>query len=124
MPGKDSIVIRLVLVITLFSAVIFAVTLGYNYYRSRAILQNELESNAHNLAMSLVHRVEAQLTAVAKVTAGVALSLEISRHTERELLDLIRATVENNPEIYGSAVAFEPYAQCKQAPVCALLLPR
>jgi phosphoserine phosphatase RsbU/P len=110
MPGKDSIVIRLVLVITLFSAVIFAVTLGYNYYRSRAILQNELESNAHNLAMSLVHRVEAQLTAVAKVTAGVALSLEISRHTERELLDLIRATVENNPEIYGSAVAFEPYA--------------
>jgi sigma-B regulation protein RsbU (phosphoserine phosphatase) len=110
MPGKNSIVIKLVLVIALSSAVIFAVTLGYNYYQSRVILQNELESNARNLAMSLVHRIETQLTAVAKVAEGVSRSLEISKHTERELLDLIRTTVEKNPEIYGSAVAFEPYA--------------
>ena len=51
MPGKNSIVIRLVLVIMLSSALIFAVTLGYNYFQSRVILQNELESNARNLAM-------------------------------------------------------------------------
>jgi len=107
---KNSIVIRLVLVIMLFSAVIFAVTLGYNYYQSRVILQKELESNARNLAMSLVYRVETQLTAVAKVTAGVARALETGKHTEGELHALIRATVENNPEIYGSSVAFEPYA--------------
>lgn len=110
MPGKNSIATKLVLVITMFSAVIFAVTLGYNYYQSRVILQKELESNARNLAMSLVYRVETKLTAVAKVAEGVARSLEVSKHTERELLALIRTIVENNPEIYGSAVAFEPYA--------------
>jgi sigma-B regulation protein RsbU (phosphoserine phosphatase) len=110
MPGKNSIATKLVLVITVFSAVIFAVTLGYNYYQSRVILQKELESNARNLAMSLVYRVETKLTAVAKVAKGVVRSLEVSKHTERELLALIRTTVENNPEIYGSAVAFEPYA--------------
>jgi sigma-B regulation protein RsbU (phosphoserine phosphatase) len=110
MPGKNSIVIRLVLVITLSSAVIFAVTLGYNYYQSRVILENELESNARNLAMSLVNRVEIQLTAVTKVTEGLARYVETDKHTEQELLSLIRTTVEHNPEIYGSFVAFEPYA--------------
>jgi len=110
MPGKNSIVTRLALVITLFSVVIFAVTLGYNYYQSRAFLQKELESNARNLVMSLVNRVEIQLTAVAKVTQGVAHSLETGNYTGQRLHSLLRATVENNPEIYGSGIAFEPYA--------------
>lgn len=110
MPGNKSIVIRLILVIALCSSLIFAVTLGYNYYRSRAILERELENNARNLALSLVHRVERELAAVAKVTEGVAGGLETGRYTEQELLSLIRTTVEKNPGIYGSGVAFEPYA--------------
>ena len=110
MPGKSSIVVRLVFVITLCCSCIFAAALGYNYYRSRQILEQELENNARNLAMSLVHRVETELVAVAKVTEGVARSLETGRYSEQELLALIRATVEKNPEIYGSTVAFEPYA--------------
>lgn len=110
MPGSKSIVIRLVLVIAFCSSLIFAVTLGYNYYRSRTILEHELENNARNLALSLVHRVETELGAVAKVTEGVAGSLETGRYTEPELLSLIRTTVEKNPGIYGSGVAFEPYA--------------
>lgn len=110
MPGKNSIVTKLVLVITLCSSLIFIVTLGYNYYRSRIILEKELEDNARNLAMSLVNRVETKLSSVAKVTEGVAQSLETGRYTEMELLSLIRTTVEKNPEIYGSGIAFEPYA--------------
>jgi len=110
MPGKNSIVIKLVLVITLCSSLIFAVTLGYNYYRSRVILEQELEDNARNLALSLAYRVETELAAVAKVTEGVARSLQTGRYSEQELLSLIRTTVEKNPEIYGSGVAFEPYA--------------
>jgi sigma-B regulation protein RsbU (phosphoserine phosphatase) len=109
MPGKNSIAIKLVLVITLCSALIFAATLGYNYYRSRVILVQELEKNARNLAMALVYRVETELVAVARVTEGMARSLENGRFSEQELLSLIRTTVEKNPEIYGSGVAFEPY---------------
>jgi sigma-B regulation protein RsbU (phosphoserine phosphatase) len=110
MPVKNSIVIKLVLVITLCSTLIFALTLSYNYYHSREILEKELESNARNLAMSLVNRVETKLASVAKVTEGMALSLETGSYSEKELLALIRTTVERNPEILGSAVAFEPYA--------------
>ena len=110
MPGSRSIARRLVLVITLFSSAIFAATLGYNYCRSRAELERELESNARNLALSLVNRVETELAAVAKVTEGTARAVEVGRYTEAELLSLIRKTLEDNPGIYGSAVAFEPYA--------------
>lgn len=110
MLRKNSIVVRLVLVIALSSAVIFAVTLGYNYYRSRVILQDELESNARNLALSLVNKVETQLTAVTKVTEGLARSLETGSYTDQQQHALLRKTVESNPEIYGSFIAFEPYA--------------
>ncbi len=110
MPEKNSIAVKLVLVITLSSALIFAATLGYHYYQSRFILERELERNAHNLALSLVNRVETTLTAVTKITGGIARSLETSPHTEQQLLRLIRTTLEDNPEVYGSGVAFEPYA--------------
>ncbi len=119
MRKKSSIAVRLVLVITFFSALIFAVTLGYNYYYSREILENELKKNARDLAMSLVYRIETELVSVIRVTEGVARSLETGRFNEAELLDLIKTTLEKNPGIYGSGVAFEPYAFRSSYPLYA-----
>src|SRR5512145_1354049 len=110
MPANKSIVRKLVLVITVSTSVIFAVALGYNYVTSRAILEQELESNARNLALSLVNRVEIELSSVAKTTEGMARAIEIDARGEPELLSLLRSTLEANPGIYGSTIAFEPYA--------------
>ncbi len=110
MTARTSITTKLVLVITLSSSLIFAMILGYNYYRSRVILEQELENNAHNLATSLAHKVETDLASVAKVAQGMVRSLETSHYTEQELHTLIKTTVEQNPELYGSTVAFEPFA--------------
>ncbi|EIC30449.1 SpoIIE family protein phosphatase [Methylomicrobium album] len=110
MPRKNSIVTRLVSVIVFFSVVIFAAALGYNYERSRAMLQQELESNARSLALSLVNRVEIQLKAVSKVAEGVARALETGNYSEEALHALLRTTVENNPEVYGASISFEPFA--------------
>jgi sigma-B regulation protein RsbU (phosphoserine phosphatase) len=110
MLANESIVRKLVLVITVSSAAIFAVALGYNYMSSRAMLEQELESNARNLALSLVNRVEIELSSVAKTTEGMARAIEIDAHGEAELLSLLRGTLEANPGIYGSTIAFEPYA--------------
>jgi len=108
MPADRSIAFRLILVITLSGTLIFSAVLGYNYYRSRLVLQNELEQNAENLAMSSVNRVETVLTSVTKVTEGVARSLESGRYSHEELLGLLRATVRDNTEIFGACTAFEP----------------
>lgn len=110
MRAHPSLVIRLIRVISLASAVILAVTLGYQYSRSRAYLRRELESNARHLALSLVHRVETQLVAATKVTEGVARALETTRHDEAALLGLLRSTMDLNPAIHGLGVAFEPQA--------------
>jgi sigma-B regulation protein RsbU (phosphoserine phosphatase) len=110
MLARKSIVFKLIFVITLCSVLIFAVTLGYNYYESRRILEKELENNARNLALSLVNRVESELLPVAKVAEGMARSLETGSYTEKELLALVRTTVAENQGIYGSGIAFEPYA--------------
>lgn len=110
MPGRTSIVVRLVSLILLASTVIFALTLGWNYLRSREVLERELETFARALADSLVNKVETHLTAVSKVTQTVATALETVEHDEPQLLELVRATVERNPEIHGAGVAFEPHA--------------
>jgi len=106
----DSIAARLVLVILLFGAAIYCFTLSYIFYESREVLQHEVETNSRNLAMSLVNLVDARLTAVAKITEGMARTVEIVEPGETELLALIRATVASNAEIRGSAVAYEPFA--------------
>ncbi|MRR54732.1 MAG: HAMP domain-containing protein [Deltaproteobacteria bacterium] len=108
MPADRSIAFRLILVITLSGTLIFSAVLGYNYYRSRLVLQNELQHNAENLAMSSVNRVETVLTSVTKVTEGVSRSLESGRYSHEELLTLLRATVRDNAEIFGACAAFEP----------------
>ena len=54
MPGNRSIAVKLILVITVCSALIFTVTIGYFYYSSREVLEKELERNARNLALASV----------------------------------------------------------------------
>jgi len=107
---RNSIAFRLALVIALSTALIFAVVLGYNYYQSRQLLEQELEHNARNLTLSLVNRVETELVAVEKVVKGAALALETAAHDEAELLALLSGAVAGNSEVFGAAVAFEPGA--------------
>lgn len=83
---------------------------GYNYLFSRRIIVKNLEENARNLALATVNRIETVLRSMEKVSENLAYFLENSSDSKNELLDLIRSVVEKNPEIYGSTIAFEPYA--------------
>jgi sigma-B regulation protein RsbU (phosphoserine phosphatase) len=108
MFGDRSIAFKLILVITLCTSLIFTLILGYSYYRSKSVLQRELENNARNLALSSVNRVEAVLASVTRVTEGLARSLENGRYSHQDLLALLKDTLADTPEIYGSCAAFEP----------------
>jgi len=108
-----SIAFKLILVITLCNACIFASLLGYNYYRSRLVLRKELAQDARNLTMASVNRIETVLTAVSRVTASMARSLENGKQTPEERTSLLRSTLADNPEIYGCGTAFEPHATAR-----------
>lgn len=105
-----SIAYKLILIITVCCTLIFSVTIGYFYYRSRFFLERELENNARNLVSSSVNRVETVLTSISKVTEGMALALETGDYTNESLLPLLKRTLEENPEIFGICAAFEPKA--------------
>lgn len=108
MSPASSITHRLILVITLFCSIIFTVTIGYFYYRSRLLLEAELERNARNLVLSSVNRVETVLTSIGKTTEGLACALENGSYSEGTLNAMLRETLEENREIYGICAAFEP----------------
>ena len=110
-----TIAARLILVVTLSSSLIFAAMLGFNYMRSRTLLEKEVASSAHNLVLASVNRVEAALGSVARGAQTLAHQLDNSSASDQEVAALLRGVLENNPEIYGAGVAFEPGAQARPA---------
>jgi len=103
------IAFKLIFFYTLSGGLIFLLIFGFNYYFSRIIIEKNVEDNARNLALSKANQIEAVLRAVQKVPENLAYYLENSSCDNNELMRLLRSLVQNNPEIYGAAVAFEPY---------------
>ena len=94
--------------------IIFFIIFGYNYSFSRKIILDKIEENAGILAMAAEYKIQTVLSSVQKVPVQIANSLEDSSYDETRLLDVLRDVVKNNPEIYGSTIAFEPYAFNKE----------
>ncbi|MDQ1336387.1 MAG: phosphoserine phosphatase RsbU/P [Thermodesulfobacteriota bacterium] len=105
------IAFRLVFLILISDAAIFVCIFGYNYRVSRQIIEKDIRANARNLVMATVNRIDTALLPVEKIPENLAYFLENSPPlAEEELKGLLRAIVENNPDIYGAAIAFEPRA--------------
>ncbi|MCX6354189.1 MAG: SpoIIE family protein phosphatase [Candidatus Aureabacteria bacterium] len=104
------IAFRLILYIITSCTLIFTVSFGYNYLFSRRIITSKIEENARNLALRTVNRIETVLRSVEKVPQNITYSLESSTYSKEGILNLLRTVVENNPEIYGSTISYEPYA--------------
>jgi len=107
---NKGIAFKLVLFFTLSSALIFVAIFSYNYLVSRKMIKKGIEENSANLIITTTSRIEVLLTSTQKVPQNVAYLLENTNYDESELFKIIYAIVEKNPEIYGAAIAFEPYA--------------
>jgi phosphoserine phosphatase RsbU/P len=105
-----SLALKLILFFSFSSILIFSAVFIYNYRYSREIILKNQEKDARNLALVAVNRIETMLNGVEKVPQNLADFLEKSSYGKEELLSLQKALVEHNQGIFGSAVAFEPYA--------------
>ncbi|OPY87055.1 MAG: Phosphoserine phosphatase RsbU [Smithella sp. PtaU1.Bin162] len=104
------IAFRLSFWILLSATLIFTLVFGYYYNLSRNLITEKIEQHAEELAKNTALRIDMVLAATQKIPQNFAgvLAEEPSWRQER-LFELMRATLERNPEIYGTAVAFEPY---------------
>jgi sigma-B regulation protein RsbU (phosphoserine phosphatase) len=105
------ITFKLTIAVLGLTSLIFVGIITYGHVYSRKIMLKEAEQNARHLAQSTAWRIEQEFRSVAKIPEGLARYLEVRPCRYREtLLALIRAAVSENREIFGSAVAYEPYA--------------
>lgn len=88
---------------------------GYNYLFTYKIITQGIRENAENLTKLTVSKIETVLLPTQKVPENIAYSLEYYSYGKEGMFDLLRSVIENNPEIYGSTIAFEPYTFDKEA---------
>jgi serine phosphatase RsbU (regulator of sigma subunit)/HAMP domain-containing protein len=106
---NKGIVFKLTSCILVTSVLFFLIVSNHNAKKIRSIFKSNLSVSAKNLSHSTLNKIESIIKAVEKIPQQMALSLDGSSYSKEELLLLLRKTVENNPEIYGSTIAFEPY---------------
>jgi sigma-B regulation protein RsbU (phosphoserine phosphatase) len=110
MVVKKKLALRMSLYILagVFSVFIFIII--YNYQVSRKLILKETESNAFNLSQSILHQVENMLLPAQKIPDNLAHILENIPFTKPELENFLSIIVINNLDVFGSCIAYEPFA--------------
>ncbi len=103
------IAFKLISLICVTVTLILVFVVQHNQTLFRKLYFNSVGDNAENLAFSNLYKIESILKAVEKVPQHIAYSLEHSTFGKDDVLKLTRQIVDNNPEIYGSTIAFEPF---------------
>jgi len=107
---KLSIRQRIVLTVGLPITGIFVAVFGFALYRMVGQATLGVERKAAELARHFADLLDANLHAVAQVAEFAATVIEgEERPTEEWLYRQLRANLDQNPLVFGSAVAFEPY---------------
>ncbi|MEI8172272.1 MAG: SpoIIE family protein phosphatase [Deltaproteobacteria bacterium] len=107
---KRKLAFKLSLFILAGTTFIFLAAFGYNHYSSRKLVLKNVEENARNLTLATVNKIETTLLGVEKVPLYLASSLENHRYSRHEIFQTIEDILKTNPDIFGAAVAFEPFA--------------
>lgn len=105
-----SFALRLAGLILSSTALIFLAALGYNYYASRGKELDDLRKNTALLSRVAAGHVESVLSGAQKVPLALAEALKGRPFREEKLLNLIEGFVLSSPEVFGSTVAYAPYA--------------
>jgi sigma-B regulation protein RsbU (phosphoserine phosphatase) len=105
----NGIAFRLASLTLLISTLILVAIVGYNYSVSRDIIVELAEDKGTLLAGSTSQRISGVLNSVQKVADSISFSLEDGSLSEKRLNELGKRVLSENPEIFGTAIAFEPY---------------
>ena len=108
--AQRGLAFKMVFLIFLSITLVLAVIYAYMYNSSAVIIKRNITANAENLTRQTVSEIEAVLMSVQKVPFNLSEVIRTHDLTLQETMDLIQVMVQNNEEIYGMALAFEPYS--------------
>ncbi|MFH1981472.1 MAG: SpoIIE family protein phosphatase [Pseudomonadota bacterium] len=110
MTKRSGLARKLIIWLLTCISLVFVVVFGYTYYFSKEIILNRVASEARHLAGATVNRLDSVLFSVQNVPIDIAAVLSEMPADARTMDDLLRTIVAEHKEIYGMAVAFEPFA--------------
>lgn len=100
---------RPILSIFVSMAIIFAIFFLWNYTIASKIVEKNLNTSAGNLTAAAVSKLDCVFGTVQKIADNYSKIIRSSNYSKEELIHILKQEVDNNPEIYGAAMAFEPY---------------
>ncbi|MFA5512076.1 MAG: methyl-accepting chemotaxis protein [Candidatus Kapaibacterium sp.] len=104
-----SLTFQLSILILTSAGIISVLLYGYNFYNSAAIVYDEVDKNASSTVEKFAFRIESVLKNVEKIAYITRNYIEENEITSIELNNFLTRIVEQNSEIYGSSICFEPY---------------
>ena len=105
----QSLSFRLSLWIVLFAAIIFIGALGYMFRESREVVRDEAISRASQILDNTQQRVDRILEQVENATRNTMWLPTRHLDAPDSMYVYSRRILENNPDLYGCSIAFEPY---------------
>jgi phosphoserine phosphatase RsbU/P len=112
--NKKSLTYKLNLYVVSLIAIIAFAILIFLYSASSKMLLSSVEANARNIAEKNVNKMDAIIERSSKVAVSIASVIENTNLNDNEIIEMLKSIVKNNDEIYGSAIAYEPYMQDKK----------
>lgn len=104
-----SITFRLALAVFVSVAVILTAASLYGYQVVRGLLLQRIAESAKHLTSRTANQIELVINRSEKVAENIADVMAITHLDEAQIDQLVEQVVLSNEEVYGSAVAFEPY---------------
>jgi sigma-B regulation protein RsbU (phosphoserine phosphatase) len=112
---NKGIAFRYSLSILTITILIFALFFIINRNISKRIILENVEKNVENLTISTVNKIESIIKSVQKIPDNQSSLLQNFHFSADELKKLIRLSLETNPEIFGSCIAYKPYGFYKDS---------
>jgi phosphoserine phosphatase RsbU/P len=109
MIKKNSLSYRIITRVLAFALLLFLLILSLSYYFSRKTIEESARDNAIQIAENAVARIEQELRVVEQLPRMIASMMEVDPIAEDSLFVLLERIVKNNDNVFGAAVAFEPW---------------
>jgi len=106
---KKGLTVKLIVLIFSSVAIIFSLIFIDNYQVSKKMVEKNLKLDAENITKNIVNKAGKVLGSVQEIPDNFSKIIEDSSYSEAEINRILRLEVENNPEIYGATIAYEPY---------------
>ncbi len=109
MIKKNRLSYRIIIRVLVFALLLFLLTLSLFFYFSRKTIEASARMNAVHIAENAVARIEQELRVVEQVPRMIANIMEVEPIAEDSLFVLLESILERNDNVFGAAVAFEPW---------------